>query len=159
MKTPTLSPELLDRLRRFAEGNGRTWRAKLREVWLRGDEARYPDSHLLRQLRNAVGPSGLDRVELYPGKPKPKVKRDGTVELAGRTIGTVRKERRRTTHMNDGAGGLNYAVGFSYRTEWFGTAPDGKKMCFGIGASSRARVVEELVDYDAKTAAAAAGKE
>ena len=62
MTTPT--PEQLERLRTFAAANGRTWRSMLRTLWMTGADAAERDGHLLRQVRNSVGPSGLDRIDL-----------------------------------------------------------------------------------------------
>jgi len=49
---------IMERLRQFAQENGRTWRAKLRHLWNIGQ-----DEGLLRQARNTIGPSGLDKVK------------------------------------------------------------------------------------------------
>ena len=46
-------------LDRFARKNGRCWKAKLRDLWIRGK-----DDGALRIVRNKIGPSGLDRVRL-----------------------------------------------------------------------------------------------
>lgn len=47
-----LTQEQLDRLRAFKKEHGRCWK---------GHE---PEGHLLRQIRNRIGPSGLDKVKL-----------------------------------------------------------------------------------------------
>lgn len=49
--------ELRERIARFASENGRTWKAKLRQLWTSGK-----DEGLLRQARNIIGPSGIDRI-------------------------------------------------------------------------------------------------
>lgn len=49
--------DIYERLRQFAAENGRTWRAKLRRLWNTGK-----DEGLLRQARNIVGPSKLDKL-------------------------------------------------------------------------------------------------
>lgn len=59
MTTTTIDPEILDRLKAFAAEHGRTWKAQLRRLWNTGR-----DSGLLRQARNQIGPSGLDRIRL-----------------------------------------------------------------------------------------------
>ncbi len=59
-----LNQEQLNRLRAFAKQHGRTWKSKLRTLWMRGADANEPDGHLLRQVRNRVGPSGLEKVEV-----------------------------------------------------------------------------------------------
>jgi len=41
------------------------WRAKLAELWFKGQDANYiEDGHLLRQLRNNFGPAWLATFEL-----------------------------------------------------------------------------------------------
>lgn len=49
--------EMRLRIKQFADQNGRTWKSKLRALWTSGK-----DEGLLRQARNIIGPSGLDRV-------------------------------------------------------------------------------------------------
>ncbi len=56
-----IPPEVLNRLRGFAEVNGRYWKAKLRRMWAEGRDAHFP---LLRQARNLIGPSGLDKIKI-----------------------------------------------------------------------------------------------
>ena len=53
-----------DALRRFRDSHGRTWKSKLRELWPVAALDRHPDAAALRRIRNAVGPSGLDRIRL-----------------------------------------------------------------------------------------------
>jgi hypothetical protein len=48
-----ISPEELESLKAWIDQNGRTWRSKLRDAWTR-------EEPVLRELRNKVGPSGLD---------------------------------------------------------------------------------------------------
>ena len=50
--------EIIDELRKFANEHGRSWRSKLRRLWDSGG-----DTGLLRQARNAIGPSGLDSIK------------------------------------------------------------------------------------------------
>jgi hypothetical protein len=72
-------------------------------------------------------------------------KRDGTVELDGKRIGTVEKRRVQTTHTG-GSGGYTYAVGFSYATRWFWRLDgESRDLTFGVGCATRKRAVEELV--------------
>ncbi|TFZ54471.1 hypothetical protein E4V01_25150 [Methylorubrum sp. Q1] len=53
--------EVITRVDCFAEMEGRTWRAKLRELWASGR-----DTGLLREACNYIGPSGLDAYK--PGR-------------------------------------------------------------------------------------------
>ena len=52
--TSTMRAALAD----YAVNHGRNWKAQLREEWLRDT----PQCIELRQVRNAVGPSGLSRI-------------------------------------------------------------------------------------------------
>jgi hypothetical protein len=52
------------RLLQFADQHGPDWRDALRLLWLQGIDATQPDGHLLRQIRNTVGPSKLEKVML-----------------------------------------------------------------------------------------------
>ena len=61
---PELTPQQLDALRRFRDKHGRTWKAKLKNMWEFGHDTRQPDGGLLRQIRNEVGPVALKDVEL-----------------------------------------------------------------------------------------------
>lgn len=59
-----LPSEVNETLRQFAAENGRTWKAKLRELWSTGRDSGHPlnrDGHL-RWVRNSLGPSGLEKV-------------------------------------------------------------------------------------------------
>lgn len=80
-----------------------------------------------------------------------KVKRDGTVEVGGRRVGRVEKRRERTTHMG-GSGGLNYAVGFSYRTRWDAFDAKGAKVTGISGRELRRDAVEDLLAAVARDA-------
>lgn len=53
-----VSQEIIDELRSFANEHGRSWRSKLRRLWDAGG-----DTGLLRQARNVIGPSGLDKIQ------------------------------------------------------------------------------------------------
>lgn len=66
MSAPTA--EQLAALERFAARSGRTWKAKLRDVWL-GDPVIEDQGHL-RSLRNELGPRWLQRFKLTTGKGK-----------------------------------------------------------------------------------------
>lgn len=59
-----LTQEQLDRLRAFKKEHGRCWKGQLRALWMTGMDASEPEGHLLRQIRNRIGPSGLDKVKL-----------------------------------------------------------------------------------------------
>ena len=59
-----MTNEQRDRLQQFRDEHGRNWKDKLRMLWMRGADTREPDGHLLRQIRNTVGPSGLEKVKL-----------------------------------------------------------------------------------------------
>jgi hypothetical protein len=58
-----LTQEQLDRLNAFKEQHGRNWKDKLRTLWMQGKDANEPQGHLLRQIRNRIGPSGLDKLK------------------------------------------------------------------------------------------------
>jgi hypothetical protein len=57
MRAPT--PAQLAALKAYAAKHGLQWRRKLADAWLIGADATDPDGHLLRQLRNTLGPSWL----------------------------------------------------------------------------------------------------
>jgi len=61
-RTPT--PAQLAALKAFAAKYGHTWRTKLNDAWLLGRDASEPGGHLLRQLRNTLGPSWLASFKL-----------------------------------------------------------------------------------------------
>ena len=54
-----LSVDDLAELRTFTDKEGRTWKAKLRQLWLENGDV---DNPALRRVRNIIGPSGLDKV-------------------------------------------------------------------------------------------------
>lgn len=56
-KEPTA--EQLEVLKAFAAKYGRTWKAVLRDAWITGRDEREPNSALLRQVRNQLGPRWL----------------------------------------------------------------------------------------------------
>jgi hypothetical protein len=51
--------EIRTALRDFAKEHGRTWKSKLRELWMQGKDDSSP---LLRQARNVIGPRQLDKI-------------------------------------------------------------------------------------------------
>jgi hypothetical protein len=52
--------EQLDALKKFAAIYGRNWKQELRDAWMSGDGR---DIGELRQLRNTLGPSWLNRFQ------------------------------------------------------------------------------------------------
>lgn len=59
-KRPNITDEQRRALREFADKHGVQWKARLREMWMRGQD----EGHL-RQVRNEVGPSALDRLDIF----------------------------------------------------------------------------------------------
>lgn len=59
-----LTPAQTAALASFAERNGPRWKDKLNALWLDGADDREPEGPLLRQIRNAIGPSGLRQLSL-----------------------------------------------------------------------------------------------
>lgn len=53
------NPEQLAAVRRFRDRVGPTWKAKLRELWMRDPGSKYQDGAVLRQVRNQLGPTWL----------------------------------------------------------------------------------------------------
>lgn len=58
------TPEQIEALRKFAKRHGPAWRTVLLHAWASGEDTRCEDGHLLRQLRNQVGPQGLKKLNL-----------------------------------------------------------------------------------------------
>ena len=58
------TPEQLAALEAFAARHGRTWKDKLATMWWTGRDTNEPDGHLLRQVRNRLGPSWLVKFRL-----------------------------------------------------------------------------------------------
>lgn len=54
----------LQRLREFAAEHGRDWKVILNGMWLSGRDANQRDGHLLRQVRNQLGPVWLNDFKL-----------------------------------------------------------------------------------------------
>ena len=59
-----LTNEQLSALIRFKETHGRHWKSELRTLWATGKDEKHTDAALLRQVRNEIGPHGLDRIEV-----------------------------------------------------------------------------------------------
>jgi hypothetical protein len=53
------TPEQLEAILAFARSHGRYWKGELNDAWLSGADAREPNGHLLRQVRNQFGPLWL----------------------------------------------------------------------------------------------------
>ena len=51
--------EQLEALQRFADSRGRMWKSDLNTAWMNGADAREDGGHLLRQVRNTLGPKWL----------------------------------------------------------------------------------------------------
>lgn len=58
------TPDQLQRLIRYAEIHGPGWKLQLVDDWWTGRDVRRPDGHLLRQVRNQLGPTWLDGFQL-----------------------------------------------------------------------------------------------
>lgn len=54
-----LTAEQYDALVAYAAKYGDNWKEKLSNAWLNGADANEPNGHLLRQVRNRLGPSWL----------------------------------------------------------------------------------------------------
>jgi hypothetical protein len=61
---PEPTPEQLQALLNFAQCHGRTWKAKLLALWANGRDDREPMGGVLRQIRNAFGPSWLETFKI-----------------------------------------------------------------------------------------------
>ncbi len=57
-------PDHVDALRAFAKKYGEDWKTKLNDMWFDGKDAREPQGHLLRQVRNRLGPRWLKDFKL-----------------------------------------------------------------------------------------------
>ena len=67
----TLSDEQYDSLRDMAITYGRTWKSRLRDMWMTGDYEGRHDSNVLQGIRNTFGPSWLVRFQFKPEYYKP----------------------------------------------------------------------------------------
>ena len=59
-----LSSEQESALIRFAATHGRTWKSQLNDMWMIAAYGGHPDTHLLQQVRNQLGPSWLVNYKL-----------------------------------------------------------------------------------------------
>lgn len=59
-----LNPEQHAAIKDFAKKYGRSWKAELLNRWLDGRDAREPNGHFLRQVRNQLGPQWLQSFRL-----------------------------------------------------------------------------------------------
>ena len=59
-----LNPDQLAAVQGFADRHGPGWRGQLLDAWLNGSDAREPSGHLLRQVRNQLGPSWLSKAQI-----------------------------------------------------------------------------------------------
>jgi hypothetical protein len=61
--------EMLAALQIFADKHGRTWKRTLSDMWMNGRDEWQADAHLLRSVRNQLGPTWLyDRCKIKPRK-------------------------------------------------------------------------------------------
>lgn len=61
MKQPT--PEQDAAIQAYAEYHGKNWKQQLLEDWLTGKDVQFKDGHLLRQVRNQLGPKWLETLK------------------------------------------------------------------------------------------------
>lgn len=59
-----LNAQQHERLLAFKAEHGRTWKFKLLVMWANAQDAQQEDGHLLRQIRNDLGPSWLIKLPL-----------------------------------------------------------------------------------------------
>jgi hypothetical protein len=57
----TLTPEQEARLRAYAAEYGPGWKDRLISSWITGSDDQQPNGHLLRQIRNQLGPTWLKK--------------------------------------------------------------------------------------------------
>ena len=63
-----LTTEELGALGTFAEKYGPDWKRALNDCWIKGSDVNaIEDGHLLRRVRNKIGPSGLASIEFTDG--------------------------------------------------------------------------------------------
>lgn len=58
------TPEQLQALVDFSKRHGRYWKRELNLMWFNGRDADEPNGHLLRQVRNQLGPTWLHHFKL-----------------------------------------------------------------------------------------------
>lgn len=46
----------------FAAKYGKSWKNALRTAWMNGSDTQEPDGHVLRQIRNTLGPKILTKI-------------------------------------------------------------------------------------------------
>lgn len=59
-----LTEEQVAALQQFRDKFGFQWKSRVKEIWECGTESRNMHSSLLRQMRNTLGPKGLDKLRL-----------------------------------------------------------------------------------------------
>lgn len=61
-----MTPEQILALKQFAARHGHRWKYKLRGMWMTAHytPAEKSTSHLLQQIRNTLGPVGLDSIKI-----------------------------------------------------------------------------------------------
>lgn len=64
MSNTTLTPEQHDALLAFAAEHGPRWKAALRSMWVTGRDSSQPNGAYLRQVRNSIGPRGLEKLDI-----------------------------------------------------------------------------------------------
>lgn len=68
---PKLTVDQYNSLRDMANTYGRTWKSRLRQMWIDGDYEGRHDSNILQTIRNTFGPSWLVRFAFKPKYYKP----------------------------------------------------------------------------------------
>lgn len=67
-----LDPEQRTRIEQFKEKHGKEWQSNLSELWWSGKDDRETNGHLLRQIRNRLGPTWLSNLPSDGAKAKKK---------------------------------------------------------------------------------------
>lgn len=62
--TGQITIEQREALTRFKSTQGRQWKSRLVELWIRGKDERAQDGAVLRQIRNTLGIDGLAKVKI-----------------------------------------------------------------------------------------------
>lgn len=63
-KLDAATVDQVEALRAFATKYGPKWKSILMAMWIKGIETKEPNGHLLRSVRNNLGPSWLNGVTL-----------------------------------------------------------------------------------------------